>query len=91
MKVALLGAGRIGRLHARLLRDTDGIDAVVLGDVDAERAAEVAREAGIEAAQSIDAAFDAAEAVVIAAATIAHPELIREARRTGVNPHGRER
>jgi len=84
MKVALLGAGRIGRLHARLLRDTDGIDAVVLGDVDTARAAEIAREAGIEAAPSIDAAFDGADAVVIAATTTAHPELIREAIRRGM-------
>jgi myo-inositol 2-dehydrogenase/D-chiro-inositol 1-dehydrogenase len=79
MRVALFGAGRIGRLHARLLRDIDGIDRVVLSDLDPERAAEVAREAGVEAAASTDAAFDEADAVVIAAATSAHGELIREA------------
>jgi myo-inositol 2-dehydrogenase/D-chiro-inositol 1-dehydrogenase len=77
MKVALLGAGRIGRLHARLLRATDGIDSLVVADVDAALADEVARGVGATAAPSIDAALDAADAAVIAAATTAHPELIR--------------
>ena len=77
MRIALLGAGRIGRLHARLLSATEGVDAVVVGDVDADRAAEVAAGVGATAAPSIEAALDAADAVVIAAATAAHPELIR--------------
>ena len=77
MRVALIGAGRIGRLHARLLRATEGVASVTLADVDHERAAEVAAEAGVTAAATIDAALDAADAVVIAAATSAHAELIR--------------
>ncbi len=77
MRIALIGAGRIGRLHARLLRATEGVESVTLADVDHVRAAEVAAEAGIAVAPSIDAALDAADAVVIAAATSAHAELIR--------------
>ena len=77
MKVALLGAGRIGRMHGRLLAETPGVDAVVIADVDAARAAEVATEVGATAAPTIEAAMDAADAIVIAAATTAHAELIR--------------
>ena len=77
MKVALLGAGRIGRMHGRLLAATPGVDAVVIADADAARAAEVAAEVGATAAPTIEAAMDAADAVVIAAATTAHAELIR--------------
>lgn len=77
MRVALLGAGRIGRLHARLLTATEGIDSMVVGDVDATRAAEVASSVGATVAPSMDAALDTADAVVIAAATGAHAELIR--------------
>ena len=77
MRVALLGAGRIGRLHARLLRDTPGIDEVVIADVDPARAAEVAAETGITAATSIADTIKTSDATVIAAATSAHPELIR--------------
>jgi len=77
MRVALIGAGRIGALHAELLAATDGIDELVVADAVAERAAEIAAENGVEAAATIDAALDAADAVVIAAATNAHAELIR--------------
>ncbi len=77
MRVALFGAGRIGQLHARLLSATDGITSLVVSDVDPARADEVARGVGATAAPSIDAALDGADAVVIAAATTAHPELIR--------------
>jgi myo-inositol 2-dehydrogenase / D-chiro-inositol 1-dehydrogenase len=79
VRLALLGAGRIGTLHARLLTATPGVDALVVGDVDAGRAAAVAGSVGATAAASIDAALDGADAVVIAAATTAHADLIRAA------------
>jgi len=79
MKVALLGAGRIGRLHARLLSTTPGVDELVIGDAVPERAAEAATEVGSSAATSLEGALDMADAVVIAATTTAHAELIRAA------------
>jgi myo-inositol 2-dehydrogenase/D-chiro-inositol 1-dehydrogenase len=77
VRIALLGAGRIGALHARLLRATPGVDELIVGDVEADRAAAVAAPVGATAAPTIEAALDDADAVVIAAATSAHPELIR--------------
>jgi myo-inositol 2-dehydrogenase/D-chiro-inositol 1-dehydrogenase len=77
MRIALIGAGRIGRLHARLLSATPGVDEVVVADAQQERAATVAAEVGAQAATSIDAALDGADAVAIAAATDAHANLIR--------------
>ncbi|MEP6640234.1 MAG: Gfo/Idh/MocA family oxidoreductase, partial [Chloroflexota bacterium] len=77
MKVALLGAGRIGRLHARILSSTPGVDGLIVADAAPERAADVAAEVGAIAAPTIDAALDQAEATVIAAATTAHADLIR--------------
>jgi myo-inositol 2-dehydrogenase/D-chiro-inositol 1-dehydrogenase len=77
MKVALIGAGRIGRFHAGLLSSTPGVDRLIVADADGARAAEVAGEVGADAATSIDEALAAADAIVIAAATSAHAELIR--------------
>jgi len=77
MKIALIGAGRIGRFHARLLSSTPGVDHLIVADADGARAAEVAGEVGADAATSIDEAIAAADAIVIAAATSAHAELIR--------------
>jgi myo-inositol 2-dehydrogenase/D-chiro-inositol 1-dehydrogenase len=79
VKVALLGAGRIGQLHARLLAATAGVDELLVADPQPARAVEVADQVGATAAASIEAAMDQADAVVIAAATSAHPELIRAA------------
>jgi myo-inositol 2-dehydrogenase/D-chiro-inositol 1-dehydrogenase len=79
MKVGLIGAGTIGALHARLLCATEGVDGVIVADAMPDRAAAVAADVGAEAAASIAAALDQADAVVIAAATAAHADLIREA------------
>ena len=76
MKIALVGAGRIGAFHARILAAQDGVELTV-ADVVTDRAVSVARDVGVHAASSIDLALDQAEAVVIAAATNAHGELIR--------------
>lgn len=77
MRVLLVGAGRIGRLHAGLLSATPGIESLVVADADADRAALVAAEVGGTAAASIDEAWHGVDAVVIAAATDAHADLIR--------------
>jgi myo-inositol 2-dehydrogenase/D-chiro-inositol 1-dehydrogenase len=82
--VALIGAGRIGALHARLLSETDGIDRVTVADALPDRAASVAESVGATAAASIDVAVDGADAVVIAAATDAHAALIRNAIQRGL-------
>jgi myo-inositol 2-dehydrogenase / D-chiro-inositol 1-dehydrogenase len=84
MKIALLGTGRIGRLHARLLTATPGVDELLIADVLPERAAEAAAEVGGRAVPTIEAALDEADAVVIAAATTAHAGLIREAADRGL-------
>jgi len=77
MRMALLGAGRIGRLHARLLAETPGVDEVLVADVDTARAAAVAAETRTTAVASVDDAIAHADALVIAAATDVHPELVR--------------
>jgi myo-inositol 2-dehydrogenase/D-chiro-inositol 1-dehydrogenase len=79
MRIALLGAGRIGRLHARLLSAAPGVEHLIVADADPARAVEVAATVGATAAPTIEAALDDAEAVVIAAATEAHSSLTRAA------------
>jgi myo-inositol 2-dehydrogenase / D-chiro-inositol 1-dehydrogenase len=77
MRVALIGAGRIGSLHARLLSGIDGVEQLLVADALSSRADEIAAQVNATAVRSIDAALVAADAVVIAAATNAHAELVR--------------
>jgi myo-inositol 2-dehydrogenase/D-chiro-inositol 1-dehydrogenase len=76
VKIALLGAGRIGRMHADLLSATPGVDELLVADALPDRAAEVAAAVGAQVAPSTEAAIEVADAVVIAAATDAHGDLI---------------
>jgi myo-inositol 2-dehydrogenase / D-chiro-inositol 1-dehydrogenase len=77
MSIALLGAGRIGSLHARLLAELVGPDQLLVADIDGDRAREVAASVRARAAESVDDAIAAADALVIAAASSAHAQLIR--------------
>ncbi len=77
MKIAVLGAGRIGRLHARVLADQREVEAIVLTDVDPAHARVLAAEVGGRAVASVEAALDGADAAVIATPTDTHARLVR--------------
>ena len=76
MRVAQLGAGRIGAMHAEILAGLVESAALVVADIDQARAQAVASAVGAEAA-AIGPAIQSADALVIAASSTAHPELIR--------------
>jgi myo-inositol 2-dehydrogenase/D-chiro-inositol 1-dehydrogenase len=77
MRLGLAGTGRIGTSHAEILRQIDGVDSVVVADVDTERARTAAAKLDVEFAGSIDALFDSGvDGMVVTAATDAHPALI---------------
>lgn len=79
MRIAVVGAGRIGPLHARTLLGAEGVDEISITDVIDQRAAVVAAELGLVHASSTDEAMDLADAVVITASTADHASLIRAA------------
>ncbi len=76
MKIAILGVGRLGAFHAKVLRDTPGVDELRINDADPARAATLARELGATHAGSIDAALEGADAAVIVTPTGTHADLI---------------
>jgi myo-inositol 2-dehydrogenase/D-chiro-inositol 1-dehydrogenase len=87
MRVGLLGAGRIGALHAETLVGLTPVDALLIADADPARARQVATKVGEPAvampgvAEVLDAGVGA---VVVAAPTFAHAELIGAAVRARV-------
>jgi myo-inositol 2-dehydrogenase / D-chiro-inositol 1-dehydrogenase len=76
MRVAQLGAGRIGAMHAEILAGLVEPGELTVADVVPSRADTVARAVGARAVE-IGEAIQGAEALVIAASSTAHPELIR--------------
>jgi len=79
VKIALIGAGTIGRLHGRLIAARPGVDAVIVHDMVPTAAAGLAAEIGGQAIDTVEEALERADAVVIAASTAAHATLVRAA------------
>jgi len=76
LRVGLLGAGRIGAFHARVLAEHTDVRSLIIADVDMERASALAQQVGGEWASIEDTLRSGLDAAVIAAATSAHAELI---------------
>ncbi|WP_067688747.1 Gfo/Idh/MocA family protein [Nocardia jejuensis] len=85
IRVGLAGTGRIGTSHAETLRHLPGVGAVVVTDVDAERARATADKLEVEFAADTAALFDSGiDALVVTTATDSHPELITAAVDRGI-------
>lgn len=84
MKVALLGAGRIGQLHGRLVAAEPDVEEVIVNDVDDGRARQVAELVGGRVAATVEEALAEADAVLIAASTDAHARLVGQAIDAGI-------
>ncbi|MFE2377424.1 Gfo/Idh/MocA family oxidoreductase [Streptomyces sp. NPDC059398] len=85
MRIGLIGTGRIGSFHARVLSGHRDVGALLVADAEGARAAEVARQTGATAVPSVDELFArGVDAVVIASATSSHAALIGRAARCGL-------
>ncbi|HJP72568.1 MAG TPA: Gfo/Idh/MocA family oxidoreductase [Candidatus Limnocylindria bacterium] len=82
MRVAVVGAGGIGSLHASLLSAMDGVDKVLVVDTDADRASTVAARTGARA-KGFTEAIDAADAVVVATPPEFHAQAVLPALAAG--------
>ncbi len=84
LKVALLGAGRIGQVHAKSMTATSASRLVAVADVNAEAAQALAAQIGAEARSVEDILADASiDAVLIATSTDTHSDLITRATAAG--------
>jgi myo-inositol 2-dehydrogenase / D-chiro-inositol 1-dehydrogenase len=79
MRVAVVGAGRMGQLHARLLASMKAVSELVVADADVEQAKAVAEGLGAEAVPDPMDALDSVDAAVIATPAEAHAVLVKAA------------
>ncbi|MGW3341124.1 Gfo/Idh/MocA family protein [Streptomyces sp. NPDC001009] len=85
MRIGILGLGRIGAFHAETLSALDAVTSLVVADPVANAAKAAAERHGAQVADSPEALLAAGvDGLVIAAATDAHPALIRAGVAAGV-------
>lgn len=84
MRVGLIGAGRIGAFHARTLADHPVVSEIIVTDPVIERAEEVATNTGAEVAADAAAMLDRIDAMVVAAATDVHAQMMHLAADAGL-------
>jgi predicted dehydrogenase len=80
LRIAVIGAGHMGRLHAAkiaALRDADGtVTLSGVADIDAERAASAGRDFGAPHVLAFRELLAGADAAVVAVPTVAHFEVV---------------
>ncbi|MCI0341519.1 MAG: Gfo/Idh/MocA family oxidoreductase [Planctomycetales bacterium] len=84
LRVALVGAGRMGSNHAKAVAATPGATLSLVVDVDRPRAEEVAARHGARAASETAAVAGAADAAIVAVPTASHLAVARELLRAGL-------
>jgi myo-inositol 2-dehydrogenase/D-chiro-inositol 1-dehydrogenase len=85
MRIGLLGAGRIGQIHARSAAAHKSATLVAVTDVDAKAAGAIAAETGASVAKGIPdiIADKSIDAVLICTPTDTHADLIEQAAKAG--------
>jgi myo-inositol 2-dehydrogenase/D-chiro-inositol 1-dehydrogenase len=85
LHVGVIGVGRIGVFHVQTLRALPGVSQLTIADADAARALQIARELGVNAAETPEALVEAGvDALVVATATPGHAPLLRLAAAAGL-------
>ena len=86
MRIGLVGTGRIGHAHAAAVSARPEVEELVLADADPERARGTALRVGGRAVERVAELFHpgTVDALIITAATDAHPDLILAGVRAGL-------
>ena len=84
-RVGIIGAGRIGRVHAQTIANLPCADLAWVGDAFEDAANALAAPFGLEGTNDIDSVFsrDDIEAVLICSPTDTHADLLEKASRAG--------
>jgi predicted dehydrogenase len=83
LKAGVLGAGHLGKIHLRLLQQSNKYDLVGFYDADEENAKRVIDEFGYRYFKTIDELIDAVDVVDIVTPTLSHYECAKKAIKKG--------
>lgn len=79
LKAGVLGAGHLGKIHLKLLKQSDNYDLVGFFDADEANGKKVEAECGYTFFDSMDALIDAVDMVDIVTPTLSHYECAKKA------------
>ena len=79
LKIGVLGAGHLGKIHLRLIKEIERYELVGFYDPDPEKVEQVSKEYGLTPFESIDALIDAVDVVDIVTPTVSHYECAAKA------------
>ncbi len=83
LKVGVLGAGHLGKIHLRLLKESTKYDLVGFYDPSQENAQKVVEEFGYTSFETIDCLIDAVDVVDIVTPTLSHFDCAEKAIKKG--------
>lgn len=83
LKVGVLGAGHLGKIHLRLLNESTEYDLIGFFDPDANNGEKVAAEFGYTYFENIDSLMDEVDVVDIVTPTLSHYECAKKAMEKG--------
>ena len=83
LKVGVLGAGHLGKIHLRLLKESTKYDLVGFYDPSQENAQKVVEEFGYTSFETIDHLIDAVDVVDIVTPTLSHFDCAEKAIKKG--------
>lgn len=79
LKVGVLGAGHLGKIHLRLLQQSEKYDLIGFYDPQTEHAQKVAEEFGYQFFDSLDALIESVDVVDIVTPTLSHFDCAKKA------------
>src|SRR5574344_493343 len=78
-RIAVVGAGHLGKIHLKCIRNIEALNLVGFYDLDEENAKKVAEEFGIKRFKSISEVIGNTDIVDVVTATTAHYEVAKQA------------
>ena len=85
LKIGVLGAGHLGKIHLRLLQESSAYELVGFYDSQPQIAAKISREFGYRSFSDVNSLFDEVDVIDIVTPTLSHFELAKKALESGLH------
>lgn len=85
LKIGVLGAGHLGKIHLRLLQESSDYELVGFYDSQPQIAAKISREFGYRSFSDVNSLFDEVDVIDIVTPTLSHFELAKKALESGLH------